>query len=88
MWLLNNYKEKQKEKKVLERYKQLAGLVRDGRMVNPDKESRARQWVKEQEEQVRQNKTSKEWYERPLGILFLGIVASFLIAFVFYFLQK
>ena len=34
------------EELVLERYRELAGLVRDGQMVNKDKETRARDYVK------------------------------------------
>ncbi len=41
------------EAKVLKRYIELAGLVKDGVMVNKDKEGRARQYVKEEEGMMR-----------------------------------
>lgn len=40
------------EELVHERYKQLAGLVRDGRMVNKDKEHRAREYVRERQKYI------------------------------------
>ena len=40
------------EAEVLKRYEELGGLVRDGRMVNKDKESRARQYVKSRKELI------------------------------------
>jgi len=39
-------KDKVIEKEILERYEALGGLVRDGQMVNKDKESRAREYIK------------------------------------------
>src|SRR3989338_5572998 len=42
------------EELVLERYKQLAGLVRDGEMVNKDKERRAREYVRERKKYIEQ----------------------------------
>ncbi|OHA40278.1 MAG: hypothetical protein A3G59_01910 [Candidatus Taylorbacteria bacterium RIFCSPLOWO2_12_FULL_47_20] len=42
---MDNSEEKE-DGQVLERYKQLAGLLKDGHMVNRDKEHRAREYVK------------------------------------------
>ncbi len=39
-------KDKEIERQVLARYIELAGLVKDGQMINRDKESRAREYVK------------------------------------------
>jgi hypothetical protein len=40
--------QKTTEEKILRRYIELGGLVKDGQMVNPDKKSRAEQWVRVQ----------------------------------------
>ena len=65
----NQRKEVSREQRVLEYYEKnpggLAGLVRDGHMVNKDKEARARQWVKEQEEK---EKMVKVKVGRGLGV--------------------
>jgi len=46
---------------MLRRYGELAGLVKNGEMVNPDKRSRARQWAKEK---IRgKEDDSSSWYE-------------------------
>lgn len=39
------------EEKVLQRYKQLGGFIHDGQMINKDKESRAQQWIRDQEKE-------------------------------------
>ncbi len=39
---------------VLQRYEELAGLVRDGQMVNKDKEHRAREYVRERKKYIEQ----------------------------------
>ena len=54
MKFINQFFEKRRERsieqKVLRRYQELAGaLGSNGEMINRDKESRARAWVKEQE---------------------------------------
>lgn len=76
VWPINKIKEtldrkklNKREKKVIEQYKNLAGFIKDDRMINPDKESRARAWVKEQEE----TEAKKEkWYQnRPIQAAFI-----------------
>ena len=61
-------KEVLREQRVLEYYEKnpegLAGLVRDGQMVNKDKEVRARQWVKEQEEKESSERKKNKWWEK------------------------
>lgn len=66
------------ETRVFDRYVQLAGLVRNGVMVNKDKESRARQWVAEQEKIKFENKKNQKWWEQTLIqiIMVLGAVAG------------
>ena len=64
----NQRKEVSREQRVLEYYEKnpggLAGLVRDGHMVNKDKEARARQWVKEQEEKETAERKKNKWWEK------------------------
>lgn len=72
---------------ILRRYSELAGLVKDGEMVNPDKRSRARQWAKEylgtgKVESVIEPKWHQTWW----GVLFLGVIASAIVALLIYFL--
>ena len=67
-----------REEKVLRRYGELAGSILNGEMVNKDKESRARQWVKEQEKiEIEFNKKIK-WWEKDCVqiIMFLGAIAG------------
>jgi hypothetical protein len=63
-----------RETPVLERYQQLAGLVKDGQMVNADKESRARAWVVEQEKIKILNK--KDWHGTVLGKIVIGLFVT------------
>lgn len=64
---------------MLRRYSELAGLVKDGEMVNPDKRSRARQWAKEY---LGTGKTQEEpmpkWWEKTWVqlIMLLGAIAG------------
>lgn len=71
------------EEKVLQRYIQLAGLVRNGEMVNRDKEARARQWVAEQEQKEREEKARKKWWEQTWVQLtmLLGAIAGIISLF-------
>lgn len=56
---------------VLTRYKELAGaLGANGEMVNRDKESRARAWVKEQEKLI--PKPEPFWKSRAIQAAFIG----------------
>jgi len=69
-------KEALREQRVLEYYEKnpggLAGLVRNGYMVNKDKEARARQWVKEQEEKESAERRKNKWWEKTwVQIVFL-----------------
>jgi hypothetical protein len=67
--------ENKREKHVLERYIQLAGLVRKGKMINKDKEFRARQWVIEQEKIEFENKGKQKWWENNLFQILMGLGA-------------
>jgi hypothetical protein len=73
------------EEKVLKRYEQLAGLVRDGQMVNKDKEDRARAWVKENQQKEQEIKSVHKWWENSwvqmisLTAAVLGIVGFLLL---------
>ena len=72
----NRRKDALRELRVLEYYEKnpggLAGLVRNGYMVNKDKEVRARQWVKEQEEKESAERRENKWWEKTwVQIVFL-----------------
>lgn len=66
--------EEKREKRVLERYIQLAGFVQNGQMVNKDKEFRARQWVAEQERIEKEKKP--EWHQTWWWTLLLVVVGG------------
>lgn len=64
---------------MLRRYGELAGLVRDGEMVNPDKRSRARQWAKEYLGTGKaQIEPTPKWWEKTWVqlIMLLGAIAG------------
>lgn len=64
---------------MLRRYSELAGLIKDGEMVNPDKRSRARQWAKEYlgTGKVAEEKESRWWEKTWVQIImFLGAIAG------------
>jgi hypothetical protein len=88
-WLIKKYLEgkraKKNEKRVIERYKILAGLIRDGQMVNKDKEARARQWVKEQEEKKTSERKQKKWWDNAAIqlVMLLGAIASIIALIIF-----
>lgn len=84
-------KELLREQRVLEYYEKnpggLAGLVRDGQMVNRDKEARARQWVKEQEEKESAERKKNKWWERTwVQVVFLLGALAGIISLVIIFL--
>lgn len=64
---------------MLRRYGELAGLIKNGEMVNPDKRSRARHWAKEH---LGTGKTQEEptpqWWEKTWVqlIMLLGAIAG------------
>lgn len=75
------------EKKVLNRYKELAGaLGSNGEMVNRDKESRARTWVKEQEKLA--PKPEPFWNSRTIQAAFIGGAFTILAVFLTLYLSK
>lgn len=57
------------EAKVLARYIELAGLIRNGEMVNKDKEGRARAWVAEQEKLLLRGSF---WRDRTIQAAFIA----------------
>lgn len=64
---------------MLRRYSELAGLVKNGEMVNPDKRSRARQWAKEYLGTGRtQGEPMPKWWEKTWVqlIMLLGAIAG------------
>ncbi len=64
---------------MLRRYSELAGLIKDGEMVNPDKRSRARQWAKEYLGTGKTpDKTEPRWWEKTWVqlIMLLGAIAG------------
>ena len=64
---------------MLRRYSELAGLIKDGEMVNPDKRSRARQWAKEYlgTGRVAEERESKWWEKTWVQIIMLlGAIAG------------
>ena len=63
-----------REENVIRRYEQLAGLVRNGEMVNKDKEGRARIWVDEQEKIAESRKQS--WHQTWWGQLIIGLIVT------------
>ena len=63
-----------REKLVLQRYVQLAGLVQNNQMVNRDKESRARAWVLEQENL--QTSQKSEWFQTGWGQIVIGLIVT------------
>ncbi len=74
------------EKLVLERYVELAGLVRDGQMVNKDKESRARQYVVEKEkftERILEESRTRDNAKYGEFILQTNDVLRYLVGFIF-----
>jgi len=84
-------KEALREQRVLEYYQKnpggLAGLVCDGQMVNKDKEARARQWVKEQEEKESAERKKNKWWEKTwVQVVFLLGALAGIISFVIIFL--
>jgi len=75
---------------VLHRYKELAGLVRDGQMVNKDKEHRAREYVRERkkyielvlkENQIRENGTYGEFILQTNQVQYYLVKLIFLRSF-------
>lgn len=69
---------------MLRRYSELAGLIKDGEMVNPDKHSRARQWAKEYLGTGRaQEVSTQQWWEKTWVQLtmLLGAVAGIISLF-------
>jgi len=67
------------EKKVLNRYNELAGALGSGNeMLNRDKESRARDWVKEQEKLI--PKPDPFWNSRTIQAAFITGGFAFLVA--------
>ena len=66
--------EEKREKRVRDRYVQLAGFVQNGQMVNKDKESRARQWVAEQEKIEKERKSN--WHQTWWGGTAIGFVVG------------
>lgn len=84
-------KEVLREQRVIEYYQKnpggLAGLVRDGQMVNKDKEARARQWVKEQEEKELAERKKNKWWEKTwVQVVFLLGALAGIISLVIIFL--
>src|SRR3989344_4672510 len=68
---LEKKRERNIEQKVLRRYQELAGaLGSNGEMINRDKESRARAWVKEQEKL--QLQPEPFWNSRTIQAAFIG----------------
>ncbi len=64
---------------MLRRYSELAGLVKNGEMVNTDKRSRARQWAKEYlgTGKVTEEKESRWWEKTWVQIIMLlGAIAG------------
>ena len=98
IWPINNIKvffdrrkEVLREQRVLEYYEKnpggLAGLVRGGQMVNKDKEVRARQWVKEQEEKESAERKESKWWEKTwVQVVFLLGALAGIISLVVLFL--
>jgi len=75
------------EQRVLKRYQELAGaLGNSGEMLNRDKESRAREWVKEQERLL----TPKEnfWNSRTIQAAFIGGAFSIIAVIIGLYLSK
>lgn len=71
------------EAKVLARYIKLAGLVRNGEMINKDKESRARVWVVEQEKLL---PSQDFWRDKIIQAAFItGFFTLVAAAFAIYF---
>lgn len=66
------------EEKVIRRYEQLAGLIRNGEMVNKDKEDRARTWVAEQEKIAESKKLPwhQTWWWKGIIALIVAILAA------------
>lgn len=64
---------------MLRRYGELAGLFKDGEMINSDKSLRARQWAKEYlETRKTQGETKPRWWEKTWVqlIMFFGAIAG------------
>lgn len=72
------------EEKVIRRYEQLAGLIRNGEMVNKDKEDRARTWVAEQEKIAESKKQHwhQSWCDQVATGLLITILGGLILAII------
>ena len=80
------FKKDSREKRILERYRQLAGLVLDGVMVNDDKKSRAEIWVIQQEKLESSKKIN--WHQTWWGKILIAVMAGVTTAVILNFIYK
>lgn len=84
---LHKREERKTEQKVIARYQELAGAFgASGEMLNRDKESRARAWVKEQEKLA--PKSEPFWNSRTIQAAFIGGGFTILAVLLTFYLAK
>ena len=72
---------------VYERYDRIAGLIKDFEFVNKDKEERSFLFVNHEiENKKKENiiQQQKEWYEKPVGTVIIGIIVAVVSGFILF----